>query len=260
MKDNPKSYTLWGHRQWVILEALQIEKFMSYQKLKEFGGGILNSEIMLCDKMLVADERNFHCWNYRSWVINTQLEQYDQVEQAQKDKIELKKQQENGQKDNEEGDSKKDAEGDKETQPDHGVVFDAGENKMKRLKSELDMTKRMIEKNFSNFSAWHYRSNLLLKIHKDSGSPHKVPLKVIEEELESIKHAIFTEPNDQSPWNYHRWLVSLLIPIYIVSIDSNEGKVQVKFSSVVNNMEDLELTINGKPVEYANVEDRSWLV
>jgi geranylgeranyl transferase type-2 subunit alpha len=35
MKENPKSYTLWGHRQWVILEGLKIEKFMSEEKLKE---------------------------------------------------------------------------------------------------------------------------------------------------------------------------------------------------------------------------------
>jgi len=26
-------------------------------------------EILLCDKMLKADERNFHCWNYRLWAI-----------------------------------------------------------------------------------------------------------------------------------------------------------------------------------------------
>jgi len=60
MKENPKSYTLWEHRQWVILQGLKIEKFMTDAQLSQVGGGILNNELKLCDKMLVADERNFH--------------------------------------------------------------------------------------------------------------------------------------------------------------------------------------------------------
>ena len=32
---------------------------------------ILDMELQLCDKMLRSDERNFHCWNYRLWVIDT---------------------------------------------------------------------------------------------------------------------------------------------------------------------------------------------
>ena len=34
---------------------------------------ILDMELQLCDMMLKADERNFHCWNYRNWAVELYL-------------------------------------------------------------------------------------------------------------------------------------------------------------------------------------------
>ena len=127
------------------------------------------------------------------------------------------------------------------------TLITAGEKKLQKLKDEFDMTTSMLEKNFSNFSAWHYRGKLLIKIHKNNGSVYQIPLNIIEEELEKIKHAIFTEPNDQSPWNYHRWLISLLTPVYVVSIkliDDNKS-IEVEFSTVIKNSDKLRISING---------------
>jgi len=52
MKENPKSYTVWFHRQWTILKGLDIEKYMSDEQLMAANGGILLNELNLCDKML----------------------------------------------------------------------------------------------------------------------------------------------------------------------------------------------------------------
>lgn len=52
LQRNPKSYSAWFQRQWVIDRGL----------------GDLPKEIALCDKLLELDERNFHCWNYRRHV------------------------------------------------------------------------------------------------------------------------------------------------------------------------------------------------
>ncbi|ETI54114.1 hypothetical protein F443_03032 [Phytophthora nicotianae P1569] len=52
LQRNPKSYSAWFQRQWIIDRGL----------------GDLKLEIGLCDKLLNLDERNFHCWNYRRHV------------------------------------------------------------------------------------------------------------------------------------------------------------------------------------------------
>lgn len=60
--------------------------------------------------------------------------------------------------------------------------------------SELEMTTSRIQANFSNFSAWHYRSQL-------SNLPD------LKEEIEMIKSAVWTDSNDQSAWIYFRWIL-----------------------------------------------------
>ncbi|KAI0781077.1 rab-protein geranylgeranyltransferase [Trametes elegans] len=70
--------------------------------------------------------------------------------------------------------------------------------------SELAYTKRKIEANFSNFSAWHQRSKVLTSMW-EAGKLDKA--KSLEEEFELVQNAMYTDPNDQSVWIYHRWLI-----------------------------------------------------
>lgn len=74
---------------------------------------------------------------------------------------------------------------------------------MSLVKNEFEFSKLKIFQNFSNYSAWHKRSKLLEK--KSPGDEDC--LKLLSQEFEWIHSAIFTEPNDQSPWLYHRWLI-----------------------------------------------------
>ena len=69
----------------------------------------------------------------------------------------------------------------------------------------------MIKKNFSNYSAWHYRAKLMPKLYNKNGleynASYVIPFDEIKKDLETLKHAFFTDPKDQSPWNYHEWLL-----------------------------------------------------
>lgn len=62
---------------------------------------------------------------------------------------------------------------------------------------DVHFTKQMIEKNFSNYSAWHERSRIM----------QLEPAGALSDEIFFVDKAIFTEPDDQSAWIYHRWLM-----------------------------------------------------
>ena len=147
----------------------------------EWKSRILETELKLCDKMLGMDERNFHCWNYR---LLTSL-------------LYLKE-----------------------------IGLRLGEGKeaamIEFLNKECEMAEKLIRKNFSNYSAWHYRGKLLPELHKllpyEGARIYPIPFEKIQEDLALLKHAFFTDPKDQSPWNYHEWLISLLSPVQVVSL------------------------------------------
>ena len=103
---------------------------------------ILTMELGLCSKMLSMDERNFHCWNYRLWVIETLLD-----ELAKRVKINSP-----------------------ETTPE-----DIWNNYQKKVvEDETKYAFSLINKNFSNYSAWHFRSKLLPKFEIQNGIKYKV--------------------------------------------------------------------------------------
>jgi geranylgeranyl transferase type-2 subunit alpha len=89
--------------------------------------------------------------------------------------------------------------------------------------AELGFTTSKIEANFSNYSAWHYRSKLLPEIHRASSPAAAAPAAsagdasaslgaVLRSELQLVRNAFFTAPEDSSAWFYHRWLLAQLKP------------------------------------------------
>eukprot|EP00756_Hemistasia_phaeocysticola_P004771 Hpha_TRINITY_DN12998_c0_g2::TRINITY_DN12998_c0_g2_i1::g.164342::m.164342/K14050/RABGGTA; geranylgeranyl transferase type-2 subunit alpha len=67
---------------------------------------------------------------------------------------------------------------------------------------EWAFARARVDKNFSNYSAWHHRSLLLQKMPEGEEKE-----KAYTEELELLQNAFYTEPQDQSAWIYALWLV-----------------------------------------------------
>jgi len=129
----------WFHRYWVV---------------SQFNVN-LTSEFSLCSVLLNEDQRNFHCWNYRRFLVHHIM---------------------------------------------CATAVAAPEKVAPLRASEMAYSNAKIIENFSNYSAFHHRSTFI----KDASDDPKVTIKC---ELAMVESAVFTEPDDQSAWWYHQFLL-----------------------------------------------------
>eukprot|EP00956_Cyclotella_meneghiniana_P023756 scaffold46837_cov63-Cyclotella_meneghiniana.AAC.2 len=245
LQRNPKSYATWFHRKWSISCYICQDDLGEEQQTTV--ATALQSELDLCAQFLMMDERNFHCWNYRRFVVamlgssgglirhnsekddndtnftstsscsytgawsswahlleNDQTTQYV-VMGAQIAPNSLQCQVDNP----------------KEANPPIKTHL------KELIVREWDFTTSKIQDNFSNGSAFHYRSKLipLMLETRLAGSENsandsnklvimwdEIILMAREEWEDTLLNAVFTEPDDQTPWWYHRFIVSWARP------------------------------------------------
>ena len=177
LQRNPKAYGAWMHRKWILQHAQAPSK-------------VLHCELALTAQFLKLDERNFHCWNYRRFVVGCLA-------------------------DAETGTGSYSG---RWSNPDMGIqlVNTAGRTPADSLdtdyqsvpfsflQAEWDFTTEKIQDNFSNFSAFYYRSQLLPRYVEMSEDAINIWLG----EFQLIENAVCTEPDDQTAWWYQALLLS----------------------------------------------------
>lgn len=178
LESNPKAYGAWHHRKWCCQKSIAPGNSPNSSIL-------LESELALTAMFLQHDERNFHCWSYRRFVVSCLLHGHDGAGVWQIDEMEYMGAQIGG------GSC---TDPTKPTLP--KVVLDIHPQALSILEAEWKFTDQKIRANFSNFSAFHYRSKLLPILKKDFKS-----------EFETINNAICTEPDDQTAWWYQSFLL-----------------------------------------------------
>ncbi|KAI9883913.1 MAG: hypothetical protein M1823_004301 [Watsoniomyces obsoletus] len=152
LRQFPKCYWIWNHRVWLLEQSTERLPRNTARSLWE-------EELGLVSKMLALDGRNFHGWGYRRIV----------VKQLESEKL-----------------APEDA--DAKSTPEEAE--EGSEMKQKRkgksmVESEFQYTWQMIRTNLSNFSAWHYRANLIPRLLDERGGDGDTRRKFIDEDLTS---------------------------------------------------------------------------
>ncbi|ORY30606.1 hypothetical protein BCR39DRAFT_564865 [Naematelia encephala] len=146
---HPKVYWIWNHRKWCLENCPDGPEGTEGWK-NEFW----KMELLVVEKLLDSDARNFHAWAYRRYILASLPKSYTPQRSAQ---------------------------------------------------DELRYTRKKIESNFSNFSAWHCRTKILAGVWEGLSEAQVQSQK--DQEFELVRQALWTDPEDQSGWLYHRWLI-----------------------------------------------------
>lgn len=105
---------------------------------------------------------------------------------------------------------------------------------------ELAFCDEKIQKNFSNYSSWHYRSQLLpVLFPHESDSSRPISEAKLKEELELVITAAFTDPNDSSAWFYQRWLLGYSDPkLDLAALKISNAQAILSFTKPVDLIKD----------------------
>lgn len=187
---NPEHVTAWSFRRKCLISIIKSNEDENNQIVTEK----LNDEMNFTFKSFENHPKSYSIWEHRKWVLK-QMKTQDWLNELNLIEKLLKKDGRNFH-----------AWGYRRFLTSMISSKDDQLSTEERFKSELDFTTKQIESNFSNFSAWHYRSRLLEPRFLDSETDNKEI--ILREEFEWVRNALWIDPNDQSGWLYHRWLMS----------------------------------------------------
>ena len=198
LRKHPKSYAAWHHRKWCVTRLARDSNAPSSSVLSSSAvASLLATELAMSQTLLDLDDRNFHGWGYRRFVAALLRARGVSPPRAEGD----------GAEDNDDRDGRKAS-----------------------ALEELRYSEAKIERNFSNYSAWHHRAEHLPRAFEENEAARaardgiqpgreekagarektssRVPDPVLAREYAFVRQAFFTEPEDQAGWMYHRWLTA----------------------------------------------------
>ncbi|KAG5440471.1 hypothetical protein PCK2_000499 [Pneumocystis canis] len=103
------------------------------------------------------------------------------------------------------------------------------QNQTSYAKNELDYTLTVLEKDFSNFSAFHYRTTLIPRVMNELSYNNLERKEFFNKELFLTKSIIYTSPDNYSVWLYHNWLLNSISRINDSLLLSNDVTLKLNY-------------------------------
>ncbi|XP_044760627.1 geranylgeranyl transferase type-2 subunit alpha [Coccinella septempunctata] len=169
---NSHIYTLWNYRKEVILMEIKRCKEGSNKEIVEF----LEKELDFTEQCILSSPKCYSSWHHRYWVLENHPEPNWEKEFQLCSKYLIV-----------------------DDRNFHCwdyrrlILNKTGLN----LEKELEFSTERLNANFSNYSSWHYRSTLRI-----------LDVNSLDEELNLVQNAVFTDPYDSSAWFYFRWILN----------------------------------------------------
>lgn len=191
LRINPEFYTAWNYRRNIFLQ--QLFPSISPSEINE----LLNEDLSMTFSFLKQHPKVYWIWNHRKWCL-------ENIPDGPTEDDPNSWKQANWRKELFVVEKMLDADARNFMAWNYRRYILASMPTPRPQSSELAYTTQKIEANFSNFSAWHQRSKVLSSLW-ESGELNRT--QSLEDEFELVQNAMYTDPNDQSVWMYHAWLI-----------------------------------------------------
>ncbi|PWN38869.1 protein prenylyltransferase [Ceraceosorus guamensis] len=197
---NPEVYTVWSFRREIMQRMIGAAKRARDARARR----LIGADVELTQHALKAHPKVYWIWNHRAWCLEHLPVDEDEVveEEGRVDRQRLQSPRK-WKRELKLVDGMLQMDG----RNFHGWNYPYAALHLDLAAQELAYTLRHVEKDFSNFSAWHHRGIILCGYWKAKGWDVDRIRSARDEEFELIKQAMYTDPSDESIWNYHSWLI-----------------------------------------------------
>ncbi|ERF70499.1 hypothetical protein EPUS_07356 [Endocarpon pusillum Z07020] len=211
LKTNPEYYTIWNHRRRIYVKEFNSiqHEYSECRLTAEHRDSqildIIQLDLQFLLPLLMQFPKCYWIWNHRIWLLQqaTSLLPAAKARPIWEEELRLAGKMLS-----------------RDNRNFHGwgyrrMIINSLESEALNGKSmatnELDYTKKMISTNLSNFSAWHNRTKLILRILDEKCADDDERKQMLDEELALI-HKALCDPYDQSLWFYHQNLLCAFDP------------------------------------------------